>query len=134
MAILKFASILIPVLLGLGLFGTFIEKFSLDSSTIPTLVNGIASSTSIMVGFSGTIIALILGKADEEHHLPTWLHVAITFAILGLLSGALLLFWAYLSLATGEDVQALRFSLAGLECSFCTLFGLASIILEMLGF
>jgi hypothetical protein len=111
-----------------GVFVISVTNISLDSQVIPTVVNGVVSSTSIMIGFSGTLIGLMLREMDEKRELRYRSRALITFAILGLVFSAAQLFLALLSLAGSNYIEAIRTSLFGLLFSFCTFFGLATMI------
>jgi hypothetical protein len=130
MSSLRLAWIALPLLLIGGVTEIYVMKISLGSQTIPTLVSGIASSTSIVVGFSGTLIGLMFRGIDRKHGLTHRLRLAIAFAVIGLMWSTGQLFIAFFNLAMSNCVEAVRSSLLGLLFSFCTFFSLAVIIVE----
>jgi hypothetical protein len=120
----------LSLMLIFGVFAIYVINISLSSQVIPTVVNGIASSTSIMIGFSGTLIGLMFREINGKRELGYWSRVVVAFAIVALMVSAGQLFMALLDLATSSYIEAVRSGLIGLLASLCTFFGLAMIIVE----
>jgi lysylphosphatidylglycerol synthetase-like protein (DUF2156 family) len=126
----SFALVGLSLLLISGMVAIYVMNISLNSQAIPTVINGLASSTSIMVGFSGTLIGLILRGIDRKRGLTYWMRCVIAFAVVGLMMSAGQLYVAFLNLAMSNYVDAIRNGLMGLLLSLCIFFGLAVIIVE----
>ena len=90
---------------------------SLETQFIPTIVNGITSSISIIVAFTLTAIAISISKsfklAQKETHIFT-----ILFTLTIPIATVLL---AYLELMQANFYLALRYAMAGLFISVCVL-------------
>ena len=87
-------------------------KIALQS--IPTVINGITSSTSIIVAFSGAVIGFMireLFQSDKKARIA-FFGVLLIFTYI-----FMYLFWVYTFLATGLIDLALRWSLDGLLLS-----------------
>jgi len=81
---------------------------------IPTLINGITTSTSIIVAFSGAVIGFMVRDffpSDKKAKIA-FFGVMFSFAYV-----FMYLFWVYVFLATGGVDLALRWSLDGLLIS-----------------
>ena len=113
-----------------GVFAIYVINISLSSQVIPTVVNGIASSTSIMIGFSGTLIGLMFREINGKRGLGYRSRLVVAFAIVALMWSAWQLFMAFLDLAMSSYIEAVRSGLIGLLFSLCTFFGLAMIIVN----
>lgn len=125
-----FALIGIPLILIVSNVAIYVVKITLSSEAIPTLVSGIASSTSIIVGFSGTLLGLMFREIKWKNGLTYKVQIVIAAAIIGLVISAGQLWLAFLSLSQSYYIDAVRNSLSGLLISLCTLFGLAIIIID----
>lgn len=86
-------------------------KISLQN--IPTIINGITTSTSIIVAFSGVVIGFMRGLFQSDKKAKTaFFTVLFAFAYI-----FMYLFGVYTFLATGGVDLALRWSLGGLLLS-----------------
>jgi len=88
---------------------------SIDYETIPTIINGMTTITSIIIGFSGAIIGLVYRENMKSKALRRILHV-FTFESIAAL-GVLLV--VYYSLLVGDFTDALRYSLVTVLFSIC---------------
>jgi hypothetical protein len=89
----------------------------IQAQTVPTVVNGIIASTSIIIGFSATLIGIFL--RDEFSNDRKAKQIMVGFLVMYILSIAFLL-EAYTSLTTVWSFSlenALKFSLMGLNTS-----------------
>jgi hypothetical protein len=97
-------------------------KISLQN--VPTIINGITASTSIIVGFSGAVIGIVIrelfqnDKKAREYFLGVLALFIYTFGFQ---------FWVYSLLVSGAVDWALRWSLSGLLLSLL-IFGLTIIV------
>ncbi len=73
-------------------------KSMIQAQTVPTIVNGIATSTSIIIGFSATLIGLFFREVVQEDKKAK--EVLIIFCLLFVFS-FVFLFFAYFNLANG---------------------------------
>ena len=87
---------------------------------IPTLINGITTSTSIIVAFSGGIIAYMLRELFPNDRKAKIAFFGISVSFIYIFS---YLFWVYIFLATGVVDTALRWSLDGLLLSMLIFVG-----------
>jgi hypothetical protein len=92
---------------------------------IPTIINGITTSTSIIVAFNGVVIAYMIRELFPTDRKAKIAFFGVFFAFVYVF---LYLFWIYLFLATGVIDLALRWSLNGLLLSL-----LAFILTVLLG-
>ena len=84
---------------------------TIDDTAIPTLVNGITASISIIVGFSGAISGVVFHKELENEDSKG---KKFYLLILGLFIIALIYpFGAYLSLSSKQFVIAVKYSFGG---------------------
>lgn len=92
---------------------------SLETQFIPTIINGVSSSISLIVGFTATAISLTVSreefKASQHKNRIIWTIILLILAIL-------FLFFTYLELIDAKYQSALRLAMSGLAISFCTLF------------
>ena len=93
------------------LFVLFFLPLTIDKTSIPTLVNGITTSLSIIVGFGAAVTGIVFrgdvekgdAKARKDY-----------FFSLGLFILALVYPWgSYLALATGQFELAVKYSFFG---------------------
>jgi hypothetical protein len=89
---------------------------------IPTLINGITTSTSIIVAFSGGFIAYMLRELFQTDRKAKIAFFGVFFSFIYVFA---YLFWVYIFLATGAIDVALRWSLDGLLLSLLILVGAA---------
>ncbi len=107
----------LPAILALAFYPVSKES----SSLVPTIINGVATSTSVIVTFTGLLMTLgISSKLVELQGEKRRLYFTIVF--LGL--SGFLLFLAYItemmSLDTGNFVESLKLSMVGLVISIET--------------
>jgi hypothetical protein len=107
----------LPAILALTFYPVSYES----SSLVPTIINGVATSTSVIVTFTGLLMTLgISSKLVELQGEKRRLYFTIVF--LGL--SGFLLFLAYItemmSLDTGHFVESLKLSMVGLVISIET--------------
>ena len=83
----------------------------ISPETIPILINGITSSTSVIIGFSGTIIGIMLREIDKSDRKTRVFYMLI----IALLALPLTMLWStYVFLAMNWLETAIRYSLSGL--------------------
>jgi uncharacterized membrane protein YhdT len=88
-------------------------------SVVPTLINGIATSTSIIIAFGGTVVGFLLSRLPKKDKRRSWL-----FAFLFLFAFSFIyLFTAYYLSISGEGFFgfALRHALVALLLSLLIL-------------
>ena len=101
------AAVIIPAYLFVVLF----LPVPIDHSSIPTLVNGVTTSMSIVVGLGAAVIGIVFRADIEKGDYETR---KTFFAALGLFIIALIYpFGSYMSLANNGFEFALRYSLGG---------------------
>jgi hypothetical protein len=89
----------------------FFVNVTIDPQAIPTLVNGITSSTSVIVGFCGVTIGMMFREVDKENHKAKTFYFGATFLLLIPLS---MLWTTYTYLTTNLSQLAVRNGLGGL--------------------
>ena len=120
-------TIIFWLILTLSFLGSIrITPISLETQFIPTIVNGITSSISIIVAFTLTAIAISISKsfklAQKESHIFTVLF-SLTIPIVMVLL-------AYLQLMQANFYLALRYAMAGLVISVCVLVVILVFVIE----
>lgn len=88
---------------------------------IPTIINGITTSTSIIVAFSGGVIAYMIRELFQTDRKAKIAFFVVFFAFIYVF---VYLFWVYIFLATGVIDTALRWSLDGLLLSMLIFIGI----------
>ena len=93
----------------------WITPINLELQYVPTIMNGLASSIGLMVGFTGVLITFTFSqrllKSEEVTSRISW-----TLVILAL--SAFMLFAAYYTLSDSRLHVALKCSLTGLSIAF----------------
>jgi len=83
----------------------------IDNASVPTIINGITTSTSIVIGLGGATMGVVLRgdiEKGDHHARKTYLY------ILGFFIASLLYpLWSYVFLITKDFVFAIRYSLDG---------------------
>jgi len=94
------------------------RQLSVDTQLIPTIINGVTSSTSIVVAFTGALITLAFSKRSElrQHSY----RVALTMNLLAI--AIAMVCTAYFGLMIGQFQEALKASWVGLTISIVTFF------------
>lgn len=112
----KFLYIYLVSLGVIAIITIWFSDITLESKYIPTILNGIVSSVSIIIGFTATAIAIMLRRTSFE--LPKELH--LDDAIMALLFPISLILATYYSLLVDNDFQsAIRLAITSLVISFC---------------
>ncbi len=97
-------------------------SYELDFDSIPSIVNGLTSATSIIIGFTGTIVGILYGVFIKKYD-----KLLLLLILLVVLFPLFFLFLVYYCLITGVVDYALRLALFALVYSFfilaITLFG-----------
>jgi hypothetical protein len=127
---LKLGLFAVPLVLLSGIFFVYTLNLSLDFQSVPTVISGLASSTSIVVGFSGTLIGFIFRGTGKKDELTFRLRAVIASAIVGLMFSAAFLFIAFMNLTMSNYTGAVKVGLLGLLFSLCTFFGLALVMVD----
>jgi len=105
-------SIVVVVVIAIAyLFVFLLLPVTIDNTSVPTLVNGITTSMSIIIGFGGAMTGIVfrgdINKGDSEAK-KTYLYV------LGLFIIPLIYPWgAYLALTTRQFEFAVKYSFGG---------------------
>jgi uncharacterized membrane protein len=89
----------------------FFLPIKIDVQAIPTLVNGITSSTSIIIAVLGVIIGIMFREMDRDDQKAKDFYVT---AMLVLVIPLGWLFTTYLFLTTGYSQFAIKYGLIGL--------------------
>ena len=97
-----------------------VEFAKIALQNIPTLINGITTSTSIIVAFSGAVIGFMIRELFQSDKKAKLAFFGVFFAFIYIF---MYLFWVYVFLATGGVDLALRWSLAGLLLSMLIFVG-----------
>ena len=116
--------LLFAFFLGASIF-VLVYPTSLEAQLIPTLTNGMATSTGLVVSFTGILLTLSFSilKLDAQQHRKRLL---LTVGILG---AAIALLWTtYFSLFVGDSYLALKVSLVGLLISLVSFLDLLMFI------
>ncbi len=100
-------------------------SFINDTQYVPTIVNGVTSSTSIMIAASGMLLTYFRPKKILSL-------VRVMFMILGMVFSSCFVFMTYFGLMTGFFVDALRFGMLGLLISLLNFLSAAVEIIEKL--
>jgi len=99
-----------------------IAKTELEAQTVPTVINGIISSTSVIIGFSATVVALMYREIAKRNESSGWL----LFALLPIFILSIVYqFYAFLAFSNGGQgflEFAFRNALIGFVSSIFTLF------------
>ena len=111
--------ILVATILILSLIPTWAMDISLESHFVPTIINGISSSISLIVGFTATAIAITVSRPLFKHSQDT---KRIIYTIIFLIPAIASLFLAYNELMRAEFQLALKYGMTGLSISFVILF------------
>ena len=97
---------------------------TLEPQYIPSILEGLTTSVSIMIGFTGTILAIMLQRKDLRLS-RIYFHLVVTLLIIS----ACLLVLTYVSLVGEANFQkALRYAMLDLILSYCTLAGLLNFL------
>ncbi len=88
-------------------------RYQIEYSSIPTIINGITASTSIIIGFTGAMVALFYRVFDADDSTKTVLLISAFYEIVPL---AFLLF-VYIFLPLGFTDGALKLALVALGLS-----------------
>lgn len=89
----------------------------LETQFIPTVLNGVTTSISLIVGFTATTIAIMISKPFK----PVENKYRIGFTTVMLATPIFILFVTYFELMNAEYQLALKYAMIGLIISFCTL-------------
>jgi amino acid permease len=96
----------------------FFLNVNVNDQSIFTLVNGITSSTSVIVGFSGAIIGIMFREAKEKHDNKARLFLFIAIAVLMIPLTMLWTTYAMLAIGGMWTSIAVRSGLGGLIMAF----------------
>lgn len=124
----KYQSLLIVVSVIVILVATWVMFFlsvKVDSSTFPTLVNGITSSTSIIIGLSGVVVGIMLRDAEIDRETRNFCYGVIVLLLIPLTM--LWLTYSFLAMDTlGSVISyiAVRTALIALIETLYTFFGI----------
>ena len=99
-----------------------ISKISLQS--VPTIINGITASISIIIGFSGAAIGIMVREIFRNDKKARQYYLSILFLFIYAFAYQL---WVYQMLISGDVDIALRWSLCGLLLSIL-IFGSVMIV------
>jgi len=91
---------------------------NVNDQSIFTLVNGITSSTSVIVGFSGAIIGIMFREAKEKQDKKARLFLFIAIAVLMIPLTMLWTTYAMLTIGGVWTSMAVRWGLSGLIMAF----------------
>jgi uncharacterized membrane protein YqjE len=104
--------------------------FQISVQSVPTVINGIATVTSIVVGFTAAVVGLvvreILGHGEKEEKLRRYMIGGLLFLFPSIL---LLDFWAYINLLMGEEWRFVLAITTSLEAFVLALLVLVSIFI-----
>ena len=90
-----------------SLAAIILEPVSIDGQYIPTVMNGLASGTAILVGFGAASLAMLRERFTSK--------IDLLLIMLCLILPAFLLFLAYIQLIMyARYIEAIRIALAGL--------------------
>ncbi len=92
----------------------WIAKISVETQSIPTVLNGIVSSISLIVGFNATAIAITITSPKIETYQDKTRLAVVIFALLLPISE---IFLAYVTLFSAHYHVALRHAMTGLTLS-----------------
>jgi predicted membrane-bound spermidine synthase len=107
---------------GVTVFAVFFAwtlEIKLDTQTIPTSLNGLTSSISLIIGFTIALIAFVFSTFLENYY--DYIR-RIYFTIALLVSAASLLWTSYANLMVGSYQTAFRVGMSALALSLVTLF------------
>jgi FtsH-binding integral membrane protein len=93
------------------LYNGFVMHPQIDKSYLPTVVNGITASTSIVLGFAGVMLGLLYHEifSKDEKTRSTLIALAFIFSI-----PIIYLYSVYSSLVSGDFDSATRIAFTGL--------------------
>lgn len=84
---------------------------SLETQYIPTILNGVATATSLFVGFTGTLVAISVPRATQHKWRISLEIIMLTFPMIAL-------FNAYFDVVRGNFQGSIKWALTGLVLSF----------------
>ena len=93
----------------------FGNTHSIDFETIPTIVNGMTTITSVIIGFSGAIIGIVFGENLKSKAIRRIINVFIYESI----AAFAILLAVYFSLLVGDLTDALRYAMLTVIFSIC---------------
>jgi hypothetical protein len=101
------------------LFVFFLLPVTIDDTIVPTLVNGITTSMSIVIALGGVVIGVVFRSDIEKGDFET---KKFYFTVLGLFIVALVYpFGSYILLATEQFPSAFKYSLCGYLVALLTI-------------
>lgn len=116
--------ILMLITASLAFINLWVTHVTLERDAIPTVINGLTSSISLIVGFTGAIITIVLTNPSFKRA-RSMVRIIITIITLALAIGVL---WTtYSCLINAEYDSALKVSMTGLLISLY-------ILIDFLGF
>ncbi len=116
--------IMIILLLFVCSLGVFVIEMTIEPEYIPSILEGLTSSISIMIGFTATILAIMFQRSKLRLS-PLYLELVITAMMLSIC----VLFLTYFTLVMqGNFQQALRYGMFDLILTFCILTSLLNFL------
>lgn len=113
--------VILNLLTGLGaLILIWSGNITIERQFIPTIINGLATSTSIMVGFFATILTFMVTKQVGGYSISEFY---FGLALIFMLFPLTILFMAYgILVVDAQPQKALRWAMTDLVVSFCLAF------------
>jgi hypothetical protein len=108
----------------------FLLNPTIDVQYVPTLVNGLTSSTSVIVGLSGVIIGIMFREIGEGNPRAKG---GLVSSIFVLALPIALLWTTYAMLTMGEYESAIKFGLSGLIFALYLFLSLIIFVAKELG-
>ena len=108
---------LIPIM-AYYVYYTYTRQISIDSNLIPTVINGLVTSISLIIGFTAAIFTFTLSRQAERvrfNRRQEWKIALLLFVPIALLVTL------YDTLLSGDTVLALRFAMANLGIALAIL-------------
>jgi hypothetical protein len=111
---LTFTIILSAMVLLVTIWIGFFLPINIDAQYIPTLVNGITSSISVIVGFSGVIIGIMLHESENNREAKIFFMFAVAALTVPLASLYTTYVYLTMNLDANMPLLAVRNGLFGL--------------------
>jgi len=97
---------------------------TLEPQHVPSILEGLTSSVSIMIGFTGTILAIMFQRKDFRPS-PIFLQIIITSLVI---SVCLLVLTYYSLVMMARFEEALRYAMLDLILTYCILLNLLNFL------
>jgi len=113
-----------------SLAATWVYQMSIDLQSVPTIVNGAASSMSIIVAFTGVLITFAV--SNRLLKLQRQVRLRLYFTILLLALSLTFLYGTYIYLMLGDYYAGFKMSITGLTISIETFISFISFFVSQL--